>query len=177
MAPSSFYRSSDKSRKADDDDFVVVASAVRSASTKASTTPSEGSSVKKRKTDDHLGSKPQSLFPLFNKKMSATVDPEASSSSEPQQGAFVWLAPLGPSSRPSCLRASLGRPLQEQVERRKDVQGQGKVKVACFDLDGCLVVPRNGKVGVRLRPSDPVPPSAMLTMRCWRLAVFPLRYG
>jgi hypothetical protein len=104
--------------------YTVIASAKR--------TMQEGSTQ-----DDTKRAK--GLFPLFTR--TAHNDSMERSS---KSAALVWHTSLG--TRKTCLKATCYEPFAKQLEERKKGNFKGKAKIACFDLDGCLIKPKNGKV-------------------------------
>lgn len=76
------------------------------------------------------------LFPLFTRNTNKDDDMG--------EADFVWHQPLG--SQGTCLQATYYKPFARAVEKRAATNSKSKVKIACFDLDGCLINPRNGKV-------------------------------
>jgi bifunctional polynucleotide phosphatase/kinase len=77
------------------------------------------------------------LFPLFTRNAQKDVMNGSTSS------AFKWHTSLG--THKTCLKATFHEPFAQQIEERKKGTFKSKAKIACFDLDGCLIKPKNGK--------------------------------
>lgn len=81
----------------------------------------------------------------------AKMSSSAASSSQQQwasifgrDGLFSWKKSLGHGE--TCLRAEYDKPFARELEARSTGKKSGPVKVACFDLDGCLIRPKQGRV-------------------------------
>jgi hypothetical protein len=62
------------------------------------------------------------------------------------QSPFVWRKSIGTNG--TCLKATYQDPFLREIESRRDSKIKGKAKMACFDLDGCIIKPKNGKVSL-----------------------------
>lgn len=78
------------------------------------------------------------LFPLFTRKIhKEAMDGESAS-------LLKWQPSHGKEG--TCILGTSSEPFARELERRKSGDIKGKAKIACFDLDGCIVNPKNGKV-------------------------------
>ncbi|MCO5589605.1 hypothetical protein L7F22_043573 [Adiantum nelumboides] len=118
--------------------YRVIASAKRTPSLEVEK-DSKGDPQSANKRTKVEGKNPTSaqLAPIFRRRN------EASTSSTTSSLAFKWKKPLG--AQETCLVAEYGNPFERELESRQKSDKVGKVKVACFDLDGCLVKPKGGK--------------------------------
>ncbi|PWN36070.1 PNK3P-domain-containing protein [Meira miltonrushii] len=110
--------------------YRVLASAKRTPSSEVKKDP-------KRTKMEGQSSPSAQLAPIFRRR----DDAAASSSASPS--ALKWKKPLG--AQGTCLYAEYGNPFERELESRQKNGKVGKVKVACFDLDGCLIKPKGGK--------------------------------
>lgn len=55
-----------------------------------------------------------------------------------------WQASLGKEG--TCIWGTSSEPFARDIESRKKGDLKSKAKIACFDLDGCIINPKNGKV-------------------------------
>lgn len=114
--------------------YRVIGSAKRTPSSEVEKDQKSGN--KRAKVEGESSTSAQ-LAPIFRRKN------EAASSSSDTSSALKWKKPLG--LQKSCLYAEYGNPFERELESRQKTGKVGKVKVACFDLDGCLVKPKGGK--------------------------------
>ncbi|UZJ56614.1 hypothetical protein CBS101457_005934 [Exobasidium rhododendri] len=77
------------------------------------------------------------VFPLFTRKERSSA--MVSGSKTP----FIWHKSIGTDG--TCLKATYYEPFSREIEIRRTSEKKGKAKIACFDLDGCIVKPQNGK--------------------------------
>lgn len=114
--------------------YRVIASAKRTPSSEVETNPE--AEVKRTRMEGKASTSAQ-LAPIFRRRNEAEAPSSTSTLS------LKWKKPLGTDK--SCLHAEYGNPFERELESRQKKDKVGKVKVACFDLDGCLVKPKGGK--------------------------------
>lgn len=119
--------------------YRLIASAKRTSPVETKKdTYSDIQATKKRSRMEGEGSGSAQLAPIFRRK-----NESASSSSSTSKNSLKWKTSLGPQG--TCLYAEYGDAFLREVQSRQKADKVGKVKVACFDLDGCLIKPKGSK--------------------------------